>query len=222
MSRYLPENLFSNTESLPFAECEGPSFKCLEGNRQNYSFVNFSVSPHTPNQYKISPTGPMAVNYMPISQSKGTRFGLSLGCSIKSYSWTTTENPNPLTQKTRYLGVSHDHFHPNRTDYIRRTLLTDLVLACALHHWSSGALEHLTLSLVACWNCASRGKASTSYTVPHSPLQHPRRGTGENHDQLGYWLIDWLITWLTGLLKGWMDGWSSGWSAVHRPGYCWL
>jgi hypothetical protein len=53
----------------------------------------------------------------------------------------------PIDTNARYLGVGHDHFYPNRTDYIRRTLLTDLVLTCALHHWSTGALEHWSTSL---------------------------------------------------------------------------
>lgn len=119
--------------------------------------------------------------------------------------------PEPRTHSKRLGTLTHGHeYHvvlqqatttsipDNHTDHIRRTdrqtLLTDLVLASALHrwstgaleHWSTGALEHYAVSPVARLNCASRGKASTSYTVPHSPHQHPRGGTGENHYRLGY------------------------------------
>jgi hypothetical protein len=193
-----------------------------------FSFVHYSVSLTIQLNIKISPIGPTAVNWIP-----------GLYCSQKAH----TSISRRTVQSSRILGPrlrTQTHWHKRTLSWSKpRPLASPIALTTvdghcsltwcwlvrctagalellstgALELLSTEALEHLAVSPVARRNCASRGKASTSYTAPHSPHQHLRGETGDNHDQLGYWLIDWL----TGLLKGWMDGWSG----VHRPSSCW-
>ena len=113
--------------------------------------------------------------------------------------------PKPIDTNTRYLGVSHDHLHPNRTDYSRRTLLTDLVLACALHHWSTGALEHWSTGAPLCFTrrslelCVSRESQHFLYC----PTFTPPATRGE---KLGTITTSWVTDSLTGLLHGLLKG----------------